>query len=203
MIRRPPRSTLFPYTTLFRSVEVTGADRLSTAARRVRPSDDAHAEEAELCVAQSGEGSLDERPGSDCLHSGRRAQSAGALHRARARWARERFAGRALSHCARDARQSGRRWTSPKSLQIWSETTERWRRRWRSEGGCVEGGSEGRRRKEIILDRKIDNVTAAESLQKRGAHRFPIRESGGRASYFHRDEAGQEIARGTDRLYCD
>src|SRR3712207_9468554 len=26
MIRRPPRSTLFPYTTLFRSAEVTGAD---------------------------------------------------------------------------------------------------------------------------------------------------------------------------------
>src|SRR5256885_5510592 len=27
MIRRPPRSTLFPYTTLFRSVRVTGAIR--------------------------------------------------------------------------------------------------------------------------------------------------------------------------------
>src|SRR3712207_8874266 len=27
MIRRPPRSTLFPYTTLFRSVVVTEADR--------------------------------------------------------------------------------------------------------------------------------------------------------------------------------
>src|SRR2546430_10203483 len=26
MIRRPPRSTLFPYTTLFRSVEATGRD---------------------------------------------------------------------------------------------------------------------------------------------------------------------------------
>src|SRR3712207_8850136 len=26
MIRRPPRSTLFPYTTLFRSLGVTGAD---------------------------------------------------------------------------------------------------------------------------------------------------------------------------------
>src|SRR5256885_11026335 len=28
MIRRPPRSTLFPYTTLFRSVEATGELRL-------------------------------------------------------------------------------------------------------------------------------------------------------------------------------
>src|SRR2546422_8286677 len=28
MIRRPPRSTLFPYTTLFRSVRITGRDRL-------------------------------------------------------------------------------------------------------------------------------------------------------------------------------
>src|SRR2546422_11568971 len=28
MIRRPPRSTLFPYTTLFRSDDVYGADRL-------------------------------------------------------------------------------------------------------------------------------------------------------------------------------
>src|SRR5258707_11985264 len=27
MIRRPPRSTLFPYTTLFRSVRIRGADR--------------------------------------------------------------------------------------------------------------------------------------------------------------------------------
>src|SRR2546426_9278562 len=36
MIRRPPRSTLFPYTTLFRSVHVSGqAPRVS---RRVRPS---------------------------------------------------------------------------------------------------------------------------------------------------------------------
>src|SRR3989454_3510675 len=26
MIRRPPRSTLFPYTTLFRSIELTGAE---------------------------------------------------------------------------------------------------------------------------------------------------------------------------------
>src|SRR5258708_24188299 len=46
MIRRPPRSTLFPYTTLFRSVSETGRDRgagdravrghLEPGARRVR-----------------------------------------------------------------------------------------------------------------------------------------------------------------------
>src|SRR2546425_9591788 len=28
MIRRPPRSTLFPYTTLFRSAEIIGADEV-------------------------------------------------------------------------------------------------------------------------------------------------------------------------------
>src|SRR3712207_8698810 len=33
MIRRPPRSTLFPYTTLFRSLEIRAADRR----RRLRP----------------------------------------------------------------------------------------------------------------------------------------------------------------------
>src|SRR5256885_3428320 len=30
MIRRPPRSTLFPYTTLFRSLQVQGIDLLET-----------------------------------------------------------------------------------------------------------------------------------------------------------------------------
>src|SRR2546430_5614432 len=35
MIRRPPRSTLFPYTTLFRS-RGRGADRVGGEARRVR-----------------------------------------------------------------------------------------------------------------------------------------------------------------------
>src|SRR2546430_9298645 len=35
MIRRPPRSTLFPYTTLFRSVLVTVEHERGTASRRV------------------------------------------------------------------------------------------------------------------------------------------------------------------------
>src|SRR3712207_7331317 len=36
MIRRPPRSTLFPYTTLFRSDEVIGASVNTTGTLRVR-----------------------------------------------------------------------------------------------------------------------------------------------------------------------
>src|SRR5260221_8939180 len=42
MIRRPPRSTLFPYTTLFRSHGAFGrsrGDRLGTPPRRRRPAD--------------------------------------------------------------------------------------------------------------------------------------------------------------------
>src|SRR5690349_23885272 len=35
MIRRPPRSTLFPYTTLFRSVEAALRGELSALGRRV------------------------------------------------------------------------------------------------------------------------------------------------------------------------
>src|SRR2546423_8834350 len=37
MIRRPPRSTLFPYTTLFRSYDLTRDGRASRAARGVFP----------------------------------------------------------------------------------------------------------------------------------------------------------------------
>src|SRR3712207_7916522 len=36
MIRRPPRSTLFPYTTLFRSTRPTHRRRLRVGGRRVR-----------------------------------------------------------------------------------------------------------------------------------------------------------------------
>src|SRR5256885_16179302 len=34
MIRRPPRSTLFPYTTLFRSHRIAGLERVEDRARR-------------------------------------------------------------------------------------------------------------------------------------------------------------------------
>src|SRR3712207_7475364 len=39
MIRRPPRSTLFPYTTLFRSISGFAADRRSTAGPGVNDRD--------------------------------------------------------------------------------------------------------------------------------------------------------------------
>src|SRR3712207_7625960 len=47
MIRRPPRSTLFPYTTLFRSVV-----RLTQAAGDLRVLDGAHAAAVDLAGAQ-------------------------------------------------------------------------------------------------------------------------------------------------------
>src|SRR5690242_21206761 len=48
MIRRPPRSTLFPYTTLFRSVEVAGHLELGTAAAVERGDAAADAVESEI-----------------------------------------------------------------------------------------------------------------------------------------------------------
>src|SRR5438128_9576414 len=53
------------------------------------------------------------------------------------------------------------------------------------------------------LDRKIDNVATEEGLQKGGASRFPLRESGGRAPHYHGHEARQEISRGANRLHGD
>src|SRR5256885_3162253 len=43
MIRRPPRSTLFPYTTLFRSIHHLPADPQPGARRFQRPSGECHA----------------------------------------------------------------------------------------------------------------------------------------------------------------
>src|SRR3712207_4398553 len=43
MIRRPPRSTLFPYTTLFRSVVVVEDERVQVAVAGVEDVGDAHA----------------------------------------------------------------------------------------------------------------------------------------------------------------
>src|SRR3989442_9492723 len=55
MIRRPPRSTLFPYTTLFRSVEVHDVDRV-----------DAHLLQGDVVVGQrvlhAGDEYADRRP---------------------------------------------------------------------------------------------------------------------------------------------
>src|SRR2546422_8630175 len=41
MIRRPPRSTLFPYTTLFRSVWIDGVPRIAVPAQAAHCGDDA------------------------------------------------------------------------------------------------------------------------------------------------------------------
>ena len=75
----------------------------------------------------------------------------------------------------------------------------------RPKGGAAGGGAAkgSRGREEIILNRKIDNVATEKSLQKRGARRFPLRESGGCAPHYNGDEARQEIARGADRLHSD
>src|SRR3712207_8668826 len=56
MIRRPPRSTLFPYTTLFRSVGRLGEDRLVDDRRPVdEPTDDADVGVAQRRVVRSEE----------------------------------------------------------------------------------------------------------------------------------------------------
>ncbi len=45
----------------------------------------------------------------------------------------ERFTRRALSHCAWNARRTGRGWAAARSLQVWSKAPKGWR----SEGGCA------------------------------------------------------------------
>src|SRR5947207_15658406 len=60
-----------------------------------------------------------------------------------------------------------------------------------------------KQRRNKFLRRKIDNVATEESLQKRGARRFPLRESGGRAAHYYGDEARQEIARRAHCLHRD
>src|ERR1700730_9657997 len=59
------------------------------------------------------------------------------------------------------------------------------------------------RKRNFRINTESENVSTAESLQKRGERRFPLRESGGGAPYCYRDEAREEIARRTDRLHCD
>src|SRR2546429_9710006 len=53
MIRRPPRSTLFPYTTLFRSVEETRLQRAVTLAEQVVVNLQQRYEEARLADVSS------------------------------------------------------------------------------------------------------------------------------------------------------
>src|SRR2546422_11518278 len=57
MIRRPPRSTLFPYTTLFRSIELEGAgerrqNHLPHVATRLPPRQDHPLEDGKARVAE-------------------------------------------------------------------------------------------------------------------------------------------------------
>src|SRR2546430_11764339 len=54
MIRRPPRSTLFPYTTLFRSIAVGSGQALAMGRRGDADVVLAHAPEAERVLADSG-----------------------------------------------------------------------------------------------------------------------------------------------------
>src|SRR3712207_8418879 len=51
MIRRPPRSTLFPYTTLFRSLRAAGLPR---HALKVRDTDEAHERAVAAAFAKTG-----------------------------------------------------------------------------------------------------------------------------------------------------
>src|SRR2546422_4476023 len=53
MIRRPPRSTLFPYTTLFRSLELRGADALRAQRVAIVVAVDGEALPARLAVVVS------------------------------------------------------------------------------------------------------------------------------------------------------
>src|SRR3712207_9487201 len=86
MIRRPPRSTLFPYTTLFRSANdyfdgVRGIDtpdrvgpRRATAAGLVRPSQMKVAIGAALCVAAAAGIALTVAVGPELLLVGARSE---------------------------------------------------------------------------------------------------------------------------------
>src|SRR5256885_12511655 len=64
MIRRPPRSTLFPYTTLFRSVDVTKLPSGLTVVTDTMP----HLETAALGV-WAGVGGRDEKPNEHGIRS--------------------------------------------------------------------------------------------------------------------------------------
>src|SRR5436305_9017593 len=63
MIRRPPRSTLFPYTTLFRSLLVSGATTdLDLAAQVHREATDASKRTVELARSEEHTSELQSRP---------------------------------------------------------------------------------------------------------------------------------------------
>src|ERR1017187_2731164 len=90
----------------------------------MHPSDDPHAEEAELRDAQGGQGAFDEWPRGHRLHSRRGPQFAGTQHRVDSRRSGERFARCALSHRARHARRRRRGEAPREPLQIRREASE-------------------------------------------------------------------------------
>src|SRR6266446_5413643 len=104
--------------------EVARVDGLPGKARRVHSRVHANAEETELGAAQSGARTVDERGGSDDVHSRDWAQLARALDRAGARRPREGFAGRAVSHRARDAGCRGRGKPQARALEVRREAAE-------------------------------------------------------------------------------
>src|SRR3712207_9033131 len=59
MIRRPPRSTLFPYTTLFRSLAVARVDQRVEAEADESRGDDTEGERPERRVGKSAEGAVE------------------------------------------------------------------------------------------------------------------------------------------------
>src|ERR1051326_5134414 len=80
----------------------------------------------------------------------------------------------------------------------------------RPNGGAAGGGgaakaapAAAKEETKIILKQKIDNVATEACLQKRGAHRLPLRESSGRAAHQHGHASRQEIAGRAHRLHRD
>src|SRR5258708_19003245 len=68
MIRRPPRSTLFPYTTLFRSLERINAFELPANMRRLATQRGAQRNRSSVGVPDDAAG------GFRCQHAGRRSE---------------------------------------------------------------------------------------------------------------------------------
>ena len=105
-------------------VESPSAQEQSVQAWRVHPRLHHDAQEAKLGTPKGCARTAHQSTRSHGLHPGRRAQPAGALHRARAWWPREGFAGRALSHCARDARRVRRQRSQPEPLKVRHQATQ-------------------------------------------------------------------------------
>jgi small subunit ribosomal protein S12 len=71
-------------------------------------------------------------------------------------------------------------------------------RRWRR------GESRRQGQEKVIFETDDRSMSRRRKVYKKEEkRRLPLWQSGGRPPYFHRDEAGQEIARGTDRLHRD